>query len=553
MTTIIGSPNKTVIPQFEKDFRHFGHLQGNRVNWDWTWQRIADYVIPVRSDFTVSRFPGQRRDYDIYDSTATWANEQLSAGLHTLLTSQALPWFYLAAREQEVQSNQDVQIWLSDAQARINQVFNDPQTKFQSQMHESYLDLGAFGTSVLDVQFDKGVKFASRFLGECYISQTQFGHIDTMFRIFALPFHRIVDVFGEEALPAAFVQNHKDPFSMHQILHACVPDGNKWASRYYLVENRVLLKEGSFKTFPYIVPRWSRSHVENYGRGPAISALSDILMINEMKRTYLRSAHMAVDPPLMVPDGGYMQPIMLQPRSINYYDTSLPGKIDYLQSKADFPIGKEVIEMVQQDIIRAFYVDMLQLPGGLMPGSKNANTYMTATEATIRRENAMRVIGPIVSRLQTELLGPLITKVYQILLKQRSIPDPPAISGGGNIDISYVSPLSIAQAGAEVDNWTRFMAQVQPLAAIDPTVLDSINMQEVAPYLAGRYHVAPKIIRSQAEVAQIQQQRAQAQQQAQQQQAAQTGQIQQDTNLKNAKYNTERSKQMDALAGQSAA
>ena len=530
-----------------KDFQYFHMLQANRINWDWMWQRIADYTIPIRGDYVVTRFPGQRRDQDIYDTTATWANEQLSAGLHTLLTTQALPWFFLGTRESEVQNNQEVQIWLADTQARIYQIFNDPGSHFQAQIHEQYLDLGAFGTGILDVQYDKGVKFHNRFLGECYMAQTHWGVIDTMFRAFALPFHRILQVFGEENLPQKFVQDHKDPFSMHMVLHVCVPEDAKWASRYYLINERALIKEGSFKQFPYITPRWSHSNVEHYGRGPAIACFADILMVNEMKRTMLRAAHMAVDPPLLVPDGGgFMQPIMLQPRAINYYDTSIPGEIRYLKSENNFQIGEKMMQDVQDAIVRAFYVDMLQLPGGMMPGAKNQNTYMTATEATIRRENAMRVMGPITSRLQGEMLGPLITKVYSILLQQRSLEPFPQVAKTANVEIAYVSPLSIAQAGAEVDNWTRFMAQVQPLAAIDPTVLDSINMQEVAPYLAGRYHLAPRLILTSQQVAAKVKAREQAQQQQQQ---AQTQQIQQDANLKNAKYNTERSKQMDAMSG----
>ena len=526
-----------------KDFRLFDHLQARRVNWEWLWQRIADYVIPARADFVITRYPGQRRDYEIFDTTATWALDQLSAGLHTLLTSQALPWFYLMMRDDALAGRQDVQIWMSDTQSRINQIFNDPHSKFQAQIHETYLDLGAFGTAVMDVQYDKGVKFCTRYLGECYLAQTHYGTIDTLFRSFVLPIHRVIDIFGEENIPPKMLET-KDPFAPQSLLHAVQPNdkGSGYSSRYYATVYKTCLKEGTFKTFPYITPRWARSHIEDYGRGPAINSLADILMVNEMKRTLLRSAHKAVDPPLMVPDGGYMQSINLQPGATNYYDTTVPGKIDFLETKANFPIGEKLLEMTQQDIIRAFYVDMLQLPGGLMPGAKNQNTYMTATEATIRRENAMRVIGPIVSRLQTELLGPLVEKVYEILVKQRSLSPAPEHAVGANIDIGYMSPLSIAQSGAEVDNFTRFFTQIQPLAAINPTVLDSIDTAQIAPWLAGKYHVAPRIIRSQDEVKKIQDQRAQQQQQ-------QSDQIQANTNLTAAKRNTEYSKQMETMAG----
>lgn len=533
----------------QRDFAQFKELQGYRYNWDWLWQRVADYVIPHRADFTVTRFPGQRRDYEIYDTTATWALNQLAAGLHQLLTTPSLPWFYLGMND-ELSRQQTVQVWLSDTQARINQVFNDPGSRFQSQAHEVYTDLGAFGTAVMDVQDDKGVKFCNRFLGECFIGQSHHGTVDTMYRAFLLPFHRIVDIFGEKKLPSDMIKTGtKDPFHKFKMLHVTKPaeSGSKWDSRYYLLDSQTLLREGTFKTFPYITPRWSQSHVEIYGRGPAITALADILMVNELKRVLLRAAHKAVDPPLLQPSSGFMQAINLNPGQTNYFDeTGIVKEPYFLESKANFPIGERILEMTQQDIIRAFYVDMLQLPGGLMPGAKNQNTYMTATEAMMRRENAMRVIGPVVSRLQNEFLGPLITKVFEILLKRRSIAPPPQGVHDKPIDVHYVSPLTIAQSGAEVDNWTRFITQIQPIAGLDPTIMDGIDLAAVPRYLAAKYHLPMQLMRTQQQVAQIQQQRAQTQQ-------AQQDNIQANTNLTAAKRNTEYEKSLTEAAGRNQA
>ncbi len=536
--------------QMQIDLRRFQELRQFRFNWDWLWQRVADYIIPRRADFTVTRYPGQRRDYEIYDTTGTWALNQLAAGLHTLLTTPALPWFYLTVRNGDLVNNQAVQVWLSEIQSRINAVFNDPGSRFQSQIHEVYTDLGAFGSAVLDVQdTPKGVRFANRFLGECYFAQTATGEVDTLYRAFVLPYHRIVDTFGDDALPPEMKKaGEKDQFHTFKLLHATYPTqaAKSWDSCYYTVDYPTLIKSGKFKNFPYITPRWAQSHVETYGRGPAIEALGDILMVNEMKRTLLRYAHKATDPPLLLPDSGFMQAINLNAGGQNYYDASSPGEIKYLESHGAFPVGERILEMTQQDIIRAFFVDMLQLPGGLMPGAKNQNTYMTATEATIRRENAMRVMGPQVSRLQNELLSPLISKVYEILLKKRAIPAPPQTLLGAGLDIVYVSPLSIAQAGAEVDNWTRFMAQITPLASLDPTIMDSVNTAGVAPFLATKYHVPAALIRTQAEVQQLQAQRQQAQQ-------AQQASIAENTNLVHAKRNLAYADTMQKLAGGEAA
>lgn len=534
--------------QTTRDFKFFEELKGLRVNWDWLWQRIADFVIPTKADFVITRFQGQRRDQQIFDTTAPWALSQLAAGLHTLLTSQALPWFYLTIRDRSLLGRQDVGIWLEDIRSRINAVFNDPASRFQSQLHEVYNDLGAFGTAVLDVQYDKGIRFTNRYLGECFMSETHYGMVDTMFRGFGLPYYRIVDLFGEKAIDEKTRKaGEKDVFHLFPLLHAVTPNPDSgFGSRYYLFDTRKLLRSGSFKAFPYITPRWKKSSIEHYGRSPAMECLGDILMINDMQKSYLRAAHKALSPPLMVPDGGYLQSINLKPDSTIYYDATMPGEVKYLESRGEFPVGEKIMEMKQQAIVRAFYVDMLQLPGGLMPGAKNQNTYMTATEAMIRRENSMRTIGPIISRLQTELLSPLISRVFELMRRQRSIPPAPSQIVGHDLDLTYVSPLSIAQSGAEVDNFTRFFTQIQPIAALDQTILDSVNLPEVPVYLARKYHIPMTLMRTQEQVQAVQQQRAQAQQ-------AQVDEIQANKNLTDARRNTEYSKQMLAYAGQNRA
>lgn len=498
----------------QRDFRMLGELKENRWNFEWQWQRISDYVIPRRGDFTVQRSPGQKRNDSIYDSTAPWALNQLSSGMHSLLTSQALPWFYLTIQDQELLKRPEVQAWLMDCENRINAVFNDPGTRFQSQIHETYIDLSGFGTAVIYIDDDSGVRYSTRFLGECYIRQNYHGVVDTLIRVFTLSKDRAIEMFGEQNLPKKLLDD-KDEMRQHEFSHFCVPEGNVWASRYYWNTDKFLIREGTYSYFPYAVPRWSKSVIEDYGRSPAMECLPDILMVNEMRRTILRAAHKAVSPPLLVPDGGFIQAINLNPDKINYYDTSVPGDIKFLESKGQFPPAENEVQDSRQAIIRAFFVDMLQLPGGFMPGAKNQNTYMTATEATFRRENTMRVLGPQVSRLQNELLNPLITITFNILKKRRALAPPPQALQGKDIGIGYISPLAIAQKAAEADGFMRLMALLQPIAANRPEILDRLNGDELLEYGTELYHVPQRVLYTPQQMAAMrqQQQNAQAQEQ----------------------------------------
>ena len=52
-------------------------------------------------------------------------------------------------------------------------------------------------------------------------------------------------------------------------------------------------------------------------------ALSYVKILNEMEKTYLKALQKMVDPPLMVPDDGFINPVRTTPGGLNYYRTGL--------------------------------------------------------------------------------------------------------------------------------------------------------------------------------------------------------------------------------------
>jgi hypothetical protein len=71
-------------------------------------------------------------------------------------------------------------------------------------------------------------------------------------------------------------------FEKMAVLHTVMPspDKNKdeYASYYILIEDRILLSEGAFSTFPYSVSRYSTTPGEVFGRGLAAQCMADILI-----------------------------------------------------------------------------------------------------------------------------------------------------------------------------------------------------------------------------------------------------------------------------------
>jgi hypothetical protein len=142
---------------------------------------------------------------------------------------------------------------------------------------------------------------------------------------------------------------------------------------------------------------------------------------------------------------------------------------------------------------------------------------MTATEVLQRNEEKMRLLGPVLGRLQSELLQPLIERVYNILERQNIFRPAPEILAEQNVEIEYVSPLAKAQKSSDLNSVMRGIEIFGAMSQFAP-VLDYLDSDGLAKYVQNVLGLPAKIMKSDAEVQQVRQERQQAEQQAAEQQ-----------------------------------
>ena len=142
---------------------------------------------------------------------------------------------------------------------------------------------------------------------------------------------------------------------------------------------------------------------------------------------------------------------------------------------------------------------------------------MTATEVVQRTEEKMRLLGPVLGRLQAELLQPLITRTYAILERQRAFRPAPEFMQNQNLEIEYVSPLAKAQRQGDIASMTRLLELMSPLAQLDPAIFDYVDSNGISKHLIKILGVPATAVRGDREVALLRQQRAEAQAAAQEQ------------------------------------
>ena len=496
--------------------KRFDRLKSQRQNWESHWQEVADYMQPRKADVTKSRSKGDKRTELIFDSSPLQAVELLGASLHGMLTNPSTPWFSLRFKEDEMENEDEAKEWLESATEVMYSAFN--KSNFQQEIFELYHDLITFGTAAMFIEEDDEdlLKFSTRHINEIYIAENEKGKIDTVFRKFKLSARAAIQKFGEVSANIATTAK-KDPYEEVEILHAVYPrsdfnpkkqdkDNMPFESIYLEAGTGEELSVSGFREFPFVVPRYLKASHEIYGRSPAMTALPDVKMLNEMSKTTIKSAQKQVDPPLLVPDDGFILPVRTVPGGLNFYRSGTRDRIEPLNIGANTPLGLNMEEQRRNSIRNAFYVNQLMMQNG---------PQMTATEVIQRNEEKMRLLGPVLGRLQSELLKPLIDRAFAILLRKNLFRPAPEFLAGKDIEIEYVSPLAKAQKSSELQSIMRAIEIMGSLSNVAP-VFDHINMDKLVRHLADIVGVPQKILKPQSEL-NAERQQAQAQQEQMQQ------------------------------------
>jgi len=507
--------------------KRFDRLKSQRQNWESHWQEVADYMQPRKADVTKTRSKGDKRTELIFDGSPLQSVELLAASLHGMLTNPSTPWFSLRFKEDDMENEDEAKEWLESATETMYAAFN--KSNFQQEIFELYHDLITFGTAAMFIEEDDEdvLKFSTRHINEIFIAENDKGRIDTVFRKFHISARAAIQKFGDISINIA-TKAKKDPYEEVEILHAVYPRSDfnpkkqdkinmPFESIYLDAESGDELSVSGFKEFPFVVPRYLKASHEIYGRSPAMTALPDVKMLNEMSKTTIKSAQKQVDPPLLVPDDGFMLPVRTIPGGLNFYRAGTRDRIEPLNIGANTPLGLNMEEQRRNSIRNAFYVNQLMMQNG---------PQMTATEVIQRNEEKMRLLGPVLGRLQSELLKPLIDRTFSIILRKNLFRQAPEFLSGKDVEIEYVSPLAKAQKSSELQSIMRAIEIMGSLSNVAP-VFDHINMDKLVRHLADIVGVPQKILKPQsqlnAERQQAQQQQQQMQQMQQLQQVAQAG------------------------------
>lgn len=457
---------------------------------------LEAYILPNQSStitVTNSRESlGRKTTSKIYDSTAPTANRDLSSILFSTMCPPTKKWSKLRHRIEELNDVDEVSKWFDTVNDLVHKEFGD--SNLYTYLGEGFASLTALGSMAL-LHEEKptradgtygGVRFSDMHVSQIAWGENLDGIVDRLYRKHMMAVSQVVERWPDTCPDEIKEQAELDPTCQIIIYHCITPrprskvkpglagaEYRPYGSYFFDETTATMLEEDGYYEFPAHILRFSKLPGETMGRGPGHIALPDIKTLNDTIRDTLVAQELAINPTMYTTARNILGNKMdRRPGGITYVQRL--DNIKWDAGSARFDVAQVAAERLIMSIRQIYMLDKLLLPPRQETGE------MSAYEVSRRVEEAQRVLGPVPSRIEQELLKPLLLRQIQIMLRAGALPPIPAVMEGIEIDLDIVlvSQLARAQSIEEVQAIQQGAQLIGVLAQINPDALDLMNVDE---------------------------------------------------------------------------
>lgn len=522
----------------EKILRRWVVLCNEREPYESQWLEISRHITPASGRFLGTDVKNQSRSRwnKIYDNAATYAATILSSGLQSGMNDPSTQWFALTTGTPDLDESHEVKVYLDRVQRILEMAFES--TNVYQALHHGWREVGVYGTCAMIIVEDAKAGFHCYPLvcGEYCVGVDACNRPNTVYRRFSMTAAQMIEQYGRakcsKAVRDAYDQGRPD--KSFKCIHAIEPRFDRDRTKkdnlnmpWRMVVLQIdcdegedgILQESGYNEFPAVVGRWGANASDVYSEeAPGIIAIGDTKQLHHECLQKGNAIDYAVNPPLIFPVSAKESELDFLPGGRNFID--MPSQANQVQSawavRPDLTALAADMQDIRQRINQAFCVDMF-----LMVSSANKHQ-MTAEEVARRNEEKLMLLGPVLSRLNNEVLKSLIERAFNILARAGQLPPAPPELQGQQLKIRYMSMLSRAQRSLRANSLDQYLMRIGNLAQYDNRVIKKIDPFAAADEYADYLSVAPSVVVPTEQAMQAVEAENQAmQQQAQQAQMAQ--------------------------------
>jgi hypothetical protein len=518
--------------------KRYDKARSERMPWDMKWQMIQDQVFPdYRSYANKSQVQSQAQTAKIRNHSGLISGKinKIVSLISSQLTDPSVKWMDLKIPSKAYADNNEVNRWLYFCKEELYDLFADPESNFYSSTFELHLDWFTLGTACREIIIRKdtgSIQYSTISMQNICAEQSGYGDFSTIFRLFKVTAKQAYELWGDKIHPTQLrlVQSGKSEagntrkFDYIEVSMANpIYGGDILALEYVTLVidkiNKNVVDVEMHHQPPYVISRFLVAPGEIYGRSYVWNAMPDILSINRISKRVLQGIDFAIFPVNLVKDETSITQFQITPGAfIPGLDHNGNAFLKQLPPLANPQVGIDYYNL------KAAELDDELVARDIFP-SESPN--MTATEVNERKIQANNRIRPVLIRLEHEDLNKTIRRSLTLLDQMGRLPEFPYDELGispeelpnplKTLRVNFSGQMARMQKLQEIMNNDMIFQKLMQAGQVDPTVFDTFKADELIKEDAKIYGIAPSIMRSDEEVAQIREQRAQAE--AQQQKA----------------------------------
>ena len=479
--------------------------QARKDEWRSIYEDCYEYALPQRNlyaGYYEGKTPGQSKMSRVFDSTAIHATQRFANRLQAGLFPPYKTWCRL---EPGSGIPEESQIQAQEALDKFNATMFETlrQTNFDLAMGEFLLDL-AVGTAVMMITPGDEVtpvKFTSIPQYLVAVEESSYGTISNVYRKLRVKAEALLVEFPDaEITPQIQDLMDRTPDEDLDLFDAVIYDHETGRYHYHVIwpSRRQELVYREMRSTPFIVARYMKVAGEVYGRGPLVTAISDIKTLNKTLELVLKNASLSIAGVYLAADDGVLNPqnIKIQPGAvISVARTGGPqgASLAPMPKSGDFNTSQIVIQDLRMNIKKIMMDDTLP------PDNMSARS---ATEIAERTRELATNLGSAFGRLITETMVPIVSRILYVL-DQQGLIDLPLKVNGVDVKVTPVSPLAQAQKLQEINDLVQYM---QIANSMGPQGQVTISVPKVLEFIADRLGVTRDVLNSPQEQAAMMQQ-----------------------------------------------
>jgi hypothetical protein len=489
-------------------------------------QDVASLFLPRRSDISEKKSTGTDAGwYDhIYESAPINAAQILAAGQFDLLFSGK--WF--EARSPFANSTHEQEQAYSIVGERMEKAIAE--SNFKLEIQEFLADRSTIHTSaVLAEDGPRGLHFTHLPYG-CYaIDEDYMKYVDTLFREFKLTARQAAQKFNEpdDVLGEKITKALADPAQASKkftFIHCIEPRLNRrnspskkdkpWKSVYICKEDELVVREGGYDEQPFVCSRFNRWGDSPYGTGPAHVELATARALQKMKQTWLALGDRITSPGIFVGPDQEDDPNPFGITVVSEQSAAM-GLPREWKAQGDYNISLDAIDREIRKLEESFFVPLFKL----LTSDSERQREKTAYETAKMLEEQVGRASPTFSRLNEEVIEPLLTRVFAIEMRRGTFNDvieeliavdaDGTPSGIESPKIEFTSKLAQAMKAIEGNAFVQFLNEMGMVFEMFPEAKDNFNIDKWARRSWKNKGLPMDALMSEDEVGEARQQRAQ--------------------------------------------